>query len=94
MNGKQKTVAILTGTVLAAGLTSPAFGATAPAAVSPTTSAAAAGSGRSVVEWNRALITILSDPKAQPPTVHPTRSFALLQAAEYDAVASVTRADP
>lgn len=30
MNGKQKTLAILTGTVLAAGLTSPAFGAASP----------------------------------------------------------------
>ncbi|WBP91177.1 vanadium-dependent haloperoxidase [Kitasatospora cathayae] len=94
MSGKQKTLAVLTGTVLAAGLTSPAFGATAPAAPSPTTSTAAAGSGASVVEWNRELIGILSDPKAQPPTVHPTRSFAMLQAAEYDAVASITRTDP
>ncbi|MFJ2194050.1 vanadium-dependent haloperoxidase [Kitasatospora sp. NPDC087861] len=94
MNGKQKTLAILTGTVLAAGLTSPAFGAASPAAQSPTASATAAGTGTSVVDWNRALITILSDPKAQPPTVHPTRSFALLQAAEYDAVTSITRTDP
>ncbi|MDH6129891.1 vanadium-dependent haloperoxidase [Kitasatospora sp. GP82] len=94
MSGKQKTLAVLTGTVLAAGLTSPAFGSTATATQSPTTSTAAAGSGRSVVEWNRELIGILSDPKAQPSTVHPTRSFALLQAAEYDAVVSITRADP
>ncbi|MGE7439672.1 vanadium-dependent haloperoxidase [Kitasatospora sp. NPDC001175] len=94
MSGKQKTLAVLIGTVLAAGLTSPAFGATATAAQSPTTSTAAAGSGRSVVAWNRELIGILSDPKAQPATVHPTRSFALLQAAEYDAVVSITQSDP
>ncbi|WP_269858356.1 vanadium-dependent haloperoxidase [Streptomyces sp. RPT161] len=46
------------------------------------------------MEWNRELISILSDPKAQPATVHPTRSFAILQAAEYDAVVSITRTDP
>ncbi|MGE7438747.1 vanadium-dependent haloperoxidase [Kitasatospora sp. NPDC001175] len=92
MGGKQKTLAVLIGTALAAGLTSPAFGSTA--AQSPSPRATAPGSGMSVVEWNRELITILSDPKAQPSTVHPTRSFALLQAAEYDAVVSITRADP
>jgi len=52
------------------------------------------GSGQSVVEWNRQLITILGTPNAQPATVHPTRSFAMLQAAEYDAVVSITRATP
>jgi hypothetical protein len=38
------------------------------------------------------LIKIVGTPKAQPATVHPTRSFAILQAAEYDAVVSITRA--
>jgi membrane-associated phospholipid phosphatase len=42
------------------------------------------------VDWNRELITIQGIPGAQPPTVHPTRSFAILQAAEYDAVVSIT----
>lgn len=92
MGGKQKTLAILAGTVLAAGLTSPAFGSTT--AHSPALRTAATGSGMSVVEWNRELITILGDPKAQPSTVQPTRSFALLQAAEYDAVVSITRVAP
>ncbi|OIJ85655.1 vanadium-dependent haloperoxidase [Streptomyces colonosanans] len=92
MGGIQKTLAILTGTALAAGLTSPAFGSSA--AHSPALPTATTGSGTSVVEWNRELITILSDPKAQPATVHPTRSFALLQAAEYDAVVSITRSGP
>ncbi|MFF4738560.1 vanadium-dependent haloperoxidase [Streptomyces sp. NPDC001262] len=95
MNGKHKILAALTGTALAAGLTGTAFGSTATApAHPPTPHAAARSSGMSVVEWNRELITVLGDPKAQPPTVHPTRSFALLQAAEYDAVVSVTRAGP
>ncbi|WP_369386522.1 vanadium-dependent haloperoxidase [Streptomyces sp. CG1] len=92
MDGKQKALAILAGTALAAGLTSPAFGA--GAAHSPALPTAATGSGTSVVEWNRELVTILSDPKAQPSTVQPTRSFALLQAAEYDAVVSITRVGP
>ncbi|MFD8000890.1 vanadium-dependent haloperoxidase [Streptomyces mirabilis] len=92
MGVKQKTLAILAGTVLAAGLTSPAFGSTT--AHSPALRTVATGSGMSVVEWNRELITILGDPKAQPSTVQPTRSFALLQAAEYDAVVSITRAGP
>ena len=48
------------------------------------------GSGRLVVDWNRELVTIQGIPGAQPPTVHPTRSFAILQAAEYDAVTSIT----
>jgi len=52
------------------------------------------GSGQSAVDWNRELITILGTPGAQPATVHPTRSFALLQAAEYDAVTSITHAAP
>jgi membrane-associated phospholipid phosphatase len=44
------------------------------------------------VDWNRELITILGTPAGQPATVHPTRSFAILQAAEYDAVTSITHA--
>jgi membrane-associated phospholipid phosphatase len=82
-------------------LAAPASADTAPAA----TTLAAAGarqasaaafrpeSGHLVVTWNQELITILGTPGAQPATVHPTRSFALLQAAEYDAVNSITRHD-
>ncbi|WP_225096380.1 vanadium-dependent haloperoxidase [Streptomyces sp. CoH27] len=89
----RKTLAVLTGAALAAGLTSPAFAAgAAPSSTAPRASATA--SGTSVVEWNRELITILGDPKAQPATVQPTRSFALLQAAEYDAVVSISRGGP
>jgi len=51
------------------------------------------GSGQLVVTWNSELIKILGIPGEQPATVHPTRSFALLQAAEYDAVNSITRHD-
>jgi PAP2 superfamily protein len=50
----------------------------------------ARGSGELVVDWNRELLKIEQTAGAQPATVHPTRSFALLQAAVYDAVVSVT----
>jgi PAP2 superfamily len=64
-------------------------------AAPPTPSVAdAPGSGQSVIDWNRRLVTILGTPNAQPATVHPTRSFAMLQAAEYDAVVSITHAAP
>src|SRR5690349_8802334 len=60
----------------------------------PASAAFSPGSGQSVVDWNRELITILGTPGAQPAAVHPTRSFAILQAAEYDAVVSITHAAP
>src|SRR5258705_13848618 len=44
-----------------------------------------------VVQWNRTLLTIVRTPGAQPPTVHPTRSFAIMHAAIYDAVNAVDR---
>ena len=76
-------------------------GATATwAAASPTTTTAngtrvalSPGSGRSIVDWNQELATIVKTPGAQPATVHPTRSYAILHAAVYDAVVSITHAD-
>src|SRR5690349_19847993 len=65
-----------------------------PAAHRTSAVAFRSGSGQLVVDWNRELITILGTAGAQPATVHPTRSFAILQAAEYDAVTSITRAAP
>jgi len=44
-----------------------------------------------VVQWNRALLLILRTPGAQPATVHPTRSFAIMHAAIYDAVNAIDR---
>jgi membrane-associated phospholipid phosphatase len=41
------------------------------------------------VEWNRLLLSILRTPGAQPGTVHPTRSLAMLHAAIYDAVNAI-----
>ena len=45
-----------------------------------------------VVQWNRTLLVIVRTHGAQPATIHPTRSFALLHAAIYDAVNSIDRA--
>ena len=42
-----------------------------------------------VVQWNRVLLQIVRTPGAQPATVHPTRSFAILHAAIYDAVNAI-----
>jgi hypothetical protein len=44
-----------------------------------------------VVLWNRALLVIVRTPKAQPATIHPTRSFAIMHAAIYDAVNAINR---
>ncbi len=44
-----------------------------------------------VVHWNRTLLLIVRTPGAQPPTVHPTRSFAIMHAAIYDAVNTISR---
>jgi len=44
-----------------------------------------------VVQWNRALLAIVRTPKAQPATIHPTRSFAIMHAAIYDAVNAIDR---
>ncbi|MEV4052090.1 vanadium-dependent haloperoxidase [Amycolatopsis sp. NPDC049688] len=43
-----------------------------------------------VLAWNRELLAIVRTAGLQPPTVHPTRSFALLHAAIHDAVVAVT----
>lgn len=44
-----------------------------------------------IVQWNRALLVIVRTPKAQPATIHPTRSFAIMHAAIYDAVNAIDR---
>ena len=51
----------------------------------------AANSVNPVVQWNRTLLVIVRTPGAQPATVHPTRSFAILHAAIYDAVNAIDR---
>ena len=49
----------------------------------------ATGSPDEVIQWNKTLLTIVRTPGAQPATVHPTRSFAIMHAAIYDAVNAI-----
>src|SRR5437870_5255745 len=51
-------------------------------------------SGAIVIAWNKELLHIVQTPGAQPATVHPTRSYAILHAAIYDAVVSITKDAP
>src|SRR6266478_1198092 len=55
---------------------------------------AGGASGATVVAWNQALLQIVLTPGTQPATVHPTRSFAILHAAIYDSVVSITKDAP
>jgi membrane-associated phospholipid phosphatase len=98
MRKKGKIAAFVAAAAVVAGVAAPTAAAAAATgrdlAGPPTSVAFSPGSGQSVVDWNHELISILGTPGAQPATVHPTRSFAILQAAEYDAVVSITRAAP
>src|SRR5690348_12338923 len=90
-------VVVTAAAVAAAGLTTTALASSSaarPVTARQSTVALRPGSGQLVVDWNQELIAIAGSPGAQPATVHPTRSFAILQAAEYDAVTSITRQDP
>jgi hypothetical protein len=42
-----------------------------------------------VIQWNRTLLQVLQTPGAQPATVHPTRSLAIVHLAMYDAVNAI-----
>jgi membrane-associated phospholipid phosphatase len=48
-------------------------------------------SGQPVIDWNRVLLSIVNTPGAQPASIQPTRNFAILHAAIYDAVNSIDR---
>jgi membrane-associated phospholipid phosphatase len=50
-----------------------------------------AESGGPVIDWNRVLLSIVNTPGAQPATVQPTRNFAIVHAAIYDAVDAIDR---
>jgi PAP2 superfamily len=44
-----------------------------------------------VVDWNQVLLSIVNTPGAQPANVQPTRDFAIVHAAIYDAVDAIDR---
>jgi hypothetical protein len=94
MRTRNLVIGAIAATAVAAGITIPTLAtgtSTSPPGVAEANSP---GSGQSVVDWNRELITILGTPGAQPAAIHPTRSLAMLQAAEQDAVVSITRQSP
>jgi hypothetical protein len=47
-----------------------------------------------VVRWNQELLAIVRTPGAQPPTIHPTRNFAIVHEAIEDAVGAGRRGTP
>jgi membrane-associated phospholipid phosphatase len=96
MRRRATALVTLAAAAVAAGVAIPTLtGAASPAPVPRgSTAADTRDSGQAVIDWNRELITILGTPGAQPATVHPTRSFAMLQTAEYDAVVSITHQSP
>jgi hypothetical protein len=48
-------------------------------------------SGQPVIDWNRILLSIVNTPGVQPANIQPTRNFAIVHAAIYDAVDSIDR---
>jgi hypothetical protein len=70
-----------------------AYQAALAAASSPDLPSNAAAASDQVVnpvtQWNRILLAIVRTPNAQPATVHPTHSFAIMHAAVYDAVNAI-----
>src|SRR6266700_750624 len=48
-------------------------------------------SGQPVIDWNQLLLSIVNTPGAQPANIQPTRNFAILHAAVYDAVTAIDR---
>lgn len=86
---RRATFAVALATTLVSGagsLTRPAQ-AVEPAAPHGTTS-------NVVVEWNRTLLTLVQTAGAQPATIHPTRDFAIMSAAVYDAVDAIDQDGP
>jgi PAP2 superfamily protein len=84
---------VLIGIVLGIGTTS-VITAGATGGTKPQVPRADGQSGAIVIAWNQELLHIVQTPGAQPSTIHPTRSFAILHAAIYDSVVSITRDDP
>ncbi len=92
----RKALAVLSGAVLTLAATTAVLvyqratgGGQAQAAVE-----APRGSGQIVIDWNKEVVHIVGTPGAQPATIHPTRSFAIVHAAIYDAVVSITGGSP
>src|SRR5438105_3537314 len=96
MKKKKLIVASSIGLVLVVGAVVAALVLSSALATRATDNAAngANTSGAIVIAWNKELLHIVQTPGAQPATLHPTRSYAILHAAIYDAVVSITRDAP
>ena len=84
---------VLVGIVVGIGAVSAATAVASNGSKSAAAPAPGGASGAVAVAWNQELLHIVQTPGAQPATIHPTRSFAILQAAIYDSVVSVTKND-
>ncbi len=84
---------VLVGIVVGIGAVSAATAVASNGSKSAAAPPAGGASGAVDVAWNQELLHIVQTPGAQPATIHPTRSFAILQAAIYDAVVSITKDD-
>jgi hypothetical protein len=65
------------------------LGALGALTIRPASAAGAPETTDVVVQWNRNLLAIIRTPGAQRATIHPTRSFAIMHAAMYDAVNAI-----
>jgi PAP2 superfamily protein len=92
----RKALTLVTALALALGATTVAWmgAASATDRARGPSSRGSRASGAIVVDWNQELLRIVRAPAAEPATVHPTRNFAILQAAIYDAVVSITHDAP
>src|ERR1700686_1319024 len=92
---KKSIVALmfLVGIVVGIGAVSAGTAVASNGSKASATPPAGGGSGAIAVAWNQELLHIVRTPGAQPATIHSTRSFAILQAAIYDSVVSITKDD-
>ncbi len=96
---KKKVVILITSLIIFLGIASLATALFLPSVLATSTNSAPVMdntriSGTIVLDWNKELLHIVQTAGAQPATVHPTRNFAILHAAIYDAVVSITHDTP
>ena len=85
------SLTVLVGIALGVGTASAATAITTANNKTSSPPPAGGASGAVMVAWNQELLQIVQIPGAQPATVHATRSFAILHAAIYDSVVSITK---
>jgi membrane-associated phospholipid phosphatase len=83
--------ALGTAAVLAAGAYASASHERLASAATPKHAVSKVESGQPVIDWNQILLSIVNTPGAQPANIQPTRNFAILHAAIYDAVNAIDR---